>query len=85
MNFLNVGTWELVFILIIAILVVGPERMVEMARSFGRLSRQLRKMSSEFTSTIQAEIAATERETRESIESVIDSVTQDDKPGSKTE
>jgi sec-independent protein translocase protein TatB len=83
-NFLNVGSWELILILIIAILVVGPERMVEMARSFGRISRQLRKMSHEFTSTIQAEISATERETRESIGSVIDSVTPD-KPGAKTE
>jgi sec-independent protein translocase protein TatB len=83
-NFLNVGTWELMFILIIAILVVGPERMVEMARSFGRLSRQLRKMSNEFTNTIQAELSATERETRESIGDVVDSITQD-KPGAKTE
>ncbi len=84
MNFLNVGTWELMVILAIAILLVGPERMVEIARTFGRLSRQLRKMSHEFTSTIQAEMAATERDTRESIGSVIDSVTQD-KPGAKTE
>ena len=84
MNFLNVGTWELMLILAIAILVVGPERMVELARSFGRLSRQLRRMSNEFTSTIQAEMAATERETRESIEGVIDGVARD-KPGTKTE
>ncbi len=84
MNFLNVGTWELMLILAIAILVVGPERMVEMARSFGRLSRQLRRMSNEFTSTIQAEMAATERETRESIEGVIDGVARDE-PGTKTE
>jgi Tat protein translocase TatB subunit len=83
-NFLNVGTWELMFILIIAILVVGPERMVEMARSFGRLSRQLRQMSNEFTATIRAEMAATERETRESIGDVVDSITQE-KPGAKTE
>ncbi len=83
MNFLNVGSWELMVILAIAILLIGPERMVEMSRSFGRLSRQLRKMSSEFTSTIQAEMAATERETK-SIGNVIEGVIQD-KPGAKKE
>ena len=83
MNFLNVGTWELMVILAIAILVVGPERMVEMARTFGRLSRQLRKMSSEFTSTIQSEMAATERETK-SIGDAINSIAQG-KPESKAE
>jgi Sec-independent protein translocase protein TatA len=62
-NFLNVGPWELTLILIIAILLVGPRRMVEIARTIGRVSSQLRQLSNEVTSTLQAEILATERET----------------------
>jgi Tat protein translocase TatB subunit len=61
-DFLNVGPWELVVVLIIAILVAGPKRMVEIARTLGQFSRQLRDMSREFTMTLQSEIQATEEE-----------------------
>jgi len=59
-NFLNVGPWELTVILIIAILLVGPRRMVEIGRTIGRVTRQLRRFSNEFNSTLQAEVMATE-------------------------
>jgi Sec-independent protein translocase protein TatA len=61
-DFLNVGPWELILVLIIAILVAGPKRMVEIARTLGEFSRQLRDLSREFTTALQAEIDATERE-----------------------
>jgi len=64
-DFLNVGPWEMVLVLIIAILVAGPKRMVEIARTLGQYSRQLRDMSREFTTAIQAEIQATEEEAGE--------------------
>ena len=63
MDFLNVGPWELVVVLIIAILVAGPKRMVEIARTLGQFSRQLRDLSREFTMALQAEVQATEEET----------------------
>ena len=62
MNSLNVGPWEVTLILIIAILLIGPKRMVEMARTIGRVTSQLRRFSNEFTSTLQTEITATEHE-----------------------
>lgn len=65
MDFLNVGPWELVLVLIIAILVAGPRRMVEIARTLGQYSRQLRDLSREFTSALQAEIQATEQEAKQ--------------------
>jgi Sec-independent protein translocase protein TatA len=61
-DFLNVGPWELVLVLIIAILVAGPKRMVEIAHTLGQYSRQLRDLSREFTKALQAEIEATEEE-----------------------
>ena len=60
MDFLNVGPSELVVVLIIAILVAGPQRMVEIARSLGRVSRQLRNLSRDFTTALQSEIQAVE-------------------------
>lgn len=65
MDFLNVGLWELVLVLIIAVLVAGPKRMVEIARTLGRLSRELRDMSREFTTALQAEIETAEAEASE--------------------
>ncbi len=58
----NIGLGELILILIIGILVTGPKRTIEIARTLGRVSRQLRDLSQEFTSALQAEIDATETE-----------------------
>jgi len=55
-NFLNVGPWELTLIIIIAILVVGPKRMVEVTRVLGRTMAQLRRFSNEFLLTLQTEV-----------------------------
>jgi sec-independent protein translocase protein TatA len=65
-DFLNVGPWELIVVLIIAILVAGPQRMVEIARTMGRMSRQLRDLSREFTTALQTEIQAAEKKTGDS-------------------
>ena len=72
MNFLNVGPWELTVIFIIAILLVGPKRMVEMARTIGRVSSQMRRLSSEFLGTIRDEVEAVEGEARQALESVVE-------------
>lgn len=66
MGFFNVGPWELVVVLLIAILVGGPKRTMEIARAIGRFSRQVRDLSQEFTSALQAEIDGAEGEVKES-------------------
>ena len=72
MNFLNVGPWEVTVILIIAILVVGPKRMVEVGRSIGRTASQMRRLSGEFLGTLQAEIDATQQEARQALEGIVE-------------
>jgi Sec-independent protein translocase protein TatA len=52
---------ELMTILIIAILVVGPKRLVEVVQTIRRYADQLRSLSGEFTSLIQNEVQAAER------------------------
>ncbi len=47
---LGVGTGELLLILIIAVLVVGPEKMVEYAGQAGRMIAKFRAMTSDVTS-----------------------------------
>ena len=47
MSFLGIGSLELIIILLVAFIFLGPERMVDAARMLGRLTRQVRKMTAE--------------------------------------
>jgi len=41
----NIGPWELVFILIIALIVVGPGKLPEVAKSMGKAINEFKKTS----------------------------------------
>ena len=58
MNIFNIGTAELLLIFVIALIVVGPRRLPEIAQSLGKVVRDLRKMSQEFTVDIMREVNA---------------------------
>lgn len=57
MDILGVGSTELVIILIIAGIVLGPRRMVRMALEFGKLVRNLRNYYVELTGDLNRELA----------------------------
>lgn len=42
----NIGPWELVFILLVALIVVGPGKLPEVARSIGKAANEFRKATS---------------------------------------
>jgi Tat protein translocase TatB subunit len=65
MNFLNIGTAELLLIFAIALIVVGPRRLPEVARSLGKIVNDLRRMSQEFTTDLARELNAPAEELRE--------------------
>lgn len=58
MNFLGMGSLEVFIILLVAFVVVGPQRMVEVARMLGKLMRDLRRMSAELPELIMDESEA---------------------------
>jgi len=58
MDFLGIGPLELLVILVIALIVVGPERLPEVARSIGKVVRYVTNVSSLVTSDWQREIAS---------------------------
>lgn len=71
--FSNIGITELVVILLLALLVVGPERLPEMGRNLAKFLRDIRKLYENLTSEIGPELMSlqeTTREIRESVESV---------------
>lgn len=53
---LNIGPQELLIILVIALIVVGPQRLPALGRSIGRGLRELRKAQDEVKRTIQVNL-----------------------------
>lgn len=47
MNVFGIGFGELLFILVVALLVLGPGKMVELARNLGKSLRDLQRATSE--------------------------------------
>ncbi len=58
----GIGFPELVVILAVALIVLGPQRLPEVARMLGRAYGQLRRASEEFQHTIRQDLAALERQ-----------------------
>src|SRR3990172_9243312 len=56
MDFLGFGTGEIVIVLIIAFLVFGPDKLVDVARTLGRLSTKVTNAGRDFTRSIQEEV-----------------------------
>lgn len=55
MDFFGIGAGELFLIIVVALLVWGPGRIVEVGRTLGKVSRTIRKASSEFTTQLTRE------------------------------
>jgi sec-independent protein translocase protein TatA len=58
----GIGLPEVVVILAVALIVLGPQRLPEVARMLGRAYAQLRRASEEFQQTIRQDLAALERQ-----------------------
>jgi sec-independent protein translocase protein TatB len=71
--FSNVGITELILILLLALLVVGPERLPELARKLGETLRDLRRAYDNLTSDLGPELQSIQKsaqELRDSVDSV---------------
>ncbi len=56
MDFLDVGPLEILLIIVVALLLFGPEKMVDIARGLGRMLHQLRQASNQLTGELTREI-----------------------------
>jgi sec-independent protein translocase protein TatB len=69
MNFLGVGPFEILLILVIATIILGPERMAQAGRTLGRLYAQYRlrwqKDVDEMTRELRRELAMLQQEVEE--------------------
>ena len=60
MDFVGIGFFEILLVLVIAMLVVGPRRLPELARKMGDMMRRFKMATTDLTRTITEEV---ERET----------------------
>jgi sec-independent protein translocase protein TatB len=72
-NIFGIGGPELLLILVLATVVLGPLRMIQVARGFGRLVRDLRNYSRELMSGLNEELAFLD-EAKEVIREGVDAV-----------
>ena len=78
MNILGIGPAELLLIFIIALIVFGPGKLPELARTLGKAMRELRRMSLEVTAEFAKELRDVEaiseevKETTETIKQAVD-------------
>lgn len=73
MNILGMGPAELLLIFVIALIVLGPGKLPELARTLGKAMRELRRMSLEVTAEFTKELRdmeAVSREVKETTETI---------------
>jgi len=71
--FSNIGITELIVILLLALIVVGPEKLPEIGQRLGKMLRNIRKAYENLAQDLGPELTAlqkTTQEFRESVESV---------------
>jgi Tat protein translocase TatB subunit len=73
MNILGIGPAELLLIFVIVLIVLGPGKLPELARTLGKAMRELRRMSLEVTAEFAKELRdmeAVSKEVKETTETI---------------
>ncbi len=79
MGFLDMGIGEILLVIVVALIIWGPGRLPEIARTMGKAVSTLRRTSSELTSQIRKEL---DEEADHPIQSMFN---QNDKTGESPE
>ncbi len=62
MDFLGMGPWEILLILIIAMIFLGPGKIVDFARTLGKWVRAIKRAGNDFTAAVTREVEKIEKE-----------------------
>ena len=56
MGFFGIGGWEILLILVVALIIWGPDKLPEIARKLGKTVRAFKKASFDLTNAVTKEI-----------------------------
>lgn len=59
---LNIGTGEIIFIAVAALLILGPKKLPEFARTIGKLVRDFRRQTDDVRNTVEREFYKMDQE-----------------------
>lgn len=62
MDLMSIGTQEILMIILVAVLIVGPNRIVEVSRTMGKVMRAVKKTSIDLTSAVTKELEIEEKD-----------------------
>lgn len=62
MEFFGMGTWEILLVLVVALIIFGPGRIVEIGRTLGKIVRTLKKATFDLTAQVSREMEEEEKE-----------------------
>jgi len=75
---LNIGPQELILILIVALVVVGPQRLPELGRTIGRALREFRKIQDDVKGMVNLD------EVKNMVNFDVDAATESSRPAAPT-
>ena len=55
---MDLGFSEIFFIVVLALIVVGPRRLPDLARQFGRIMAEIKRASNDFQAQVHEEVIA---------------------------
>ncbi|WP_300157893.1 Sec-independent protein translocase protein TatB [Solidesulfovibrio sp.] len=61
----GIGSTELLVILVVALIVIGPSKLPDIMRTLGKGMAEFRRMSTDVKSTLEAEVERADREQRQ--------------------
>ncbi len=77
MDFLNVGSGELVFLILLAILLVGPKRAVEWVQQASRFAARIRQEWLAIQRDVMREVQAIQQETAAALQPTLQELSRD--------
>ena len=60
MGFSGIGIWEIVLIIVVVLIVLGPHRVPEIARKLGQAIRAIKRASTDLTTAVTRELDVTQ-------------------------
>lgn len=62
MDFFGIGTGEILLVLLVAVIVFGPGRIVEIGRTLGKMMHTIKKASFDLTSQVTRELEGEDKD-----------------------